>query len=59
MALVWSGVQNTSVVKTSNLMSGFHRLSQKTCNEGNNKCNKILQKKKLKYRVKIWRETAF
>lgn len=44
-------------------MTGFYRsvvfLSRKTCNEGKNKYNKILLKKKLKYRVKIRRETAF
>lgn len=40
-------------------MTGFYRSSHKTCNEGENKYNKILLKKKLKYRAKIWRETAF
>lgn len=40
-------------------MTGIYRLSHKTCNEGKNKYNKIYRRKKLKYRVKIWRKTAF
>lgn len=45
--------------KKYNLMTGIYRLSHKTCNEGKNKYNKIYRRKKLKYRVKIWRKTAF